>query len=257
MDLGLDGKIALVTASSGGMGANIARALAGEGASIVLFARSAGKLDELAAEIAQQHGVTVLPVAGSMDEPADIERLTAAIDQTFGRLDIAVLNSGRPPSPLRATREETDRERWDQSYRTLLAGVIAVTQAVLPLLERSSAGRIVAVTSAAVHRPMPHHALSAVFRAAVESFMRHLAPEVASARITVNCVAPALIETPHRQGAAAYTPEQTVARKRMNMLARLGTQDELCALVAFLTSSQAGFLTGVTVPIDGGLMPRF
>jgi len=257
MDLGLNGKVALVTASSGGMGANIARALAAEGASIVLFARSADRLEDLAARIRREHPVTVLPVPGSMNTTADIERLIAAIDDAFGRLDIAVLNTGRPPAPLRATRHETDPARWDEAYRTLLAGLIAVTHRALPLIERSQAGRIVAITSAAVQHPMPHHALSAVFRAGVESYMRHLAPEVAAAGITVNCVAPALVETPHRTDTAAYTPEQTESRKRMNMLRRLGTQDELCAVVAFLVSVHAGFLTGITVPVDGGLLPVF
>jgi 3-oxoacyl-[acyl-carrier protein] reductase len=254
MDLGLAGKVALVTASSGGMGRNIARTLAKEGANIVLFARSADKLQELAASIEDEFKVRALPVAGSMTNPQDVGRLIASIERGFSSLDIAVLNTGRPPSPLRATTDETDKSRWDQSYETLLSGVIEVTRCVHPLMERGGWGRIIAITSASVHQPMPHHALSTVFRAGVEAYMKHLSNEVGTSGITVNCVAPALIETPHRNQAEGYSPEQSEKRRNMNVLRRLGAQDELCAVVAFLASVQAGFITGESIRVDGGLV---
>lgn len=254
MDLGLAGKVALVTASSGGMGRNIARTLAMEGVDIVLFARSADKLNVLGAEIEQEFQVRALSVAGSMTQPEDLDRLIAAIERNFSSLDIAVLNTGRPPSPLRATTEETEKPRWDQSYETLLSGVIEVARRVHPLMARRTWGRIIAITSASVHQPMPHHALSTVFRAGVEAYMKHLSNELGGAGITVNCVAPALIETPHRRQAQNYTPEQMEERKNMNVLRRLGTQEELCAVVAFLASIQAGFITGESIRVDGGLV---
>lgn len=254
MDLGLAGKTALVTASSGGMGENIARALASEGANLVLFARSGDKLAALAASIEAEHHVCALPVVGSMLERSDIEALVAAIKQEFGGLDIAVFNTGRPPSPLRSTIEETDKSRWDQSYELMLSSVIEVAQRVYPLMAQNGWGRIIAITSASVHQPMPHHALSTVFRAGVEAYMKHLANEIGSAGVTVNCVAPALIDTPHRSQGSGYTAEQTEARRNMNVLKRLGTQEELCAVVAFLASEQAGFITGESVRVDGGLV---
>lgn len=253
MDLGLQGKVALVTASSGGMGANIARTLSREGAHVVLFARTADKLEALAAELQQSCGVRALAVAGSMNEPADVDRLLAAIELEFGALHAAILVTGRPPTPLRATIDENDKTRWDQSYETLLAGVIGVASRVRPLMTRAGTGRIVAITSASVHRPMPNHALSTVFRAGVEAYMKHLAHELGPAGITVNCVAPALIETPHRSAARNYTAEETEQRRGMNVLRRLGTQEELCAAVAFLCSLQAGFVTGQSICVDGGL----
>lgn len=251
MDLGIKGKTALVTASSGGMGRNIAHTLAAEGANVVLFARSEDKLAAVAEELRRQYGVRAFAVAGDMRSAESVDALTRKIVQEVGELDIAVLNSGRPPTPLRATVEETDPQRWDEAYQTQLFATIQVAQRVHPLMTRG--GRIIAITSASVQHPMPHHALSTVFRAGITAYLKHLANEVGARGITVNCVAPALIETPHRSGGAAYTPEQAEARRKMNVLGRMGRQDELCATVAFLASAQAGFITGTTVRVDGGM----
>lgn len=253
MDLGLSGRVALVTASSGGIGMNVARTLAREGADIVLFARSSDKLEALAADLRGEHGVRVLPTAGSMLEPRDVERLFQGIADTFGRLDVAVLNTGRPPAPLRAAADERDKARWDQSYETLLSGVVQVSQRAAPLMAARNWGRMIAVTSASVHLPMPHHALSTVFRAGVEAYMKHLASELGPSGVTVNCVAPALIDSSHRETTLAYSPEQTARRRGLSALKRLGTQGELCSVIAFLASEPAGFVTGESLRVDGGM----
>lgn len=254
MDLGISGKVALVTASSGGMGRNIAHALAAEGAQVVLFARSADKLQALAAEIEEAHGVRALPVAGDMLAAADAQRLAATLQSEFGGLDILVLNTGRAPNPLRATVDETDEARWHEAYHNQLWSVIQVVNHVLPQMTPRGWGRIVAVTSASVKQPMPHHSLSTVFRAGVTAYMKHLANEVGAHGITANCVAPALIDTSHRSGGAAYTPEQAQARKKMTPLGRMGLQQEICGVVTFLASQQAGFVTGSTVAVEGGMV---
>lgn len=254
MDLGLAGRVALVTASSGGIGMNVARMLAKEGAHIVLFARSKDKLDELSRSLEQEHGVRVLPVAGDMQDSGHIEQLFSSIAQTFERLDVAVLNTGRPPTPLRSAVDEVEPSRWTLSYETLLKGVIQITQQAVPLMERKRWGRMIAITSASVHLPMPHHALSTVFRAGVEAYMKHLSSEVGRSGVTVNCVAPALIDSSHREAAVAYSPEQMARRKAMSALNRLGTHEELCSVVAFLASAQAGFITGESIRVDGGMV---
>ena len=253
MDLGLSGRVALVTASSGGMGRNIALTLAREGADIVLFARSAYKLGELAATLEGEHGVRALPVTGSILDADDITRLYATIKETFGRLDVAVFSTGRAPTPLRATLDETERSRWDESYEILLAGIVDLALGAAPLMTEKKWGRMITITSASVARPMPHHALSTVFRAGVEAYMQHLSGEVGSAGITVNCVAPALIDAAHREGSGAYSEAQLAARRRMTSLNRLGTQEEVCGVVAFLASVQAGFVTGESIRVDGGM----
>jgi 3-oxoacyl-[acyl-carrier protein] reductase len=113
---------------------------------------------------------------------------------------------------------------------------------------------VIAITSASVKAPMAHHSLSTVFRAGVTAYMKHLANEVGLSGVTVNCVAPALIETPHRAGSAAYSTGQAEARKKLTPLGRMGTQSELAGVVTFLASVQAGFITGATIPVEGGMV---
>ncbi|NYE23153.1 SDR family oxidoreductase [Pigmentiphaga litoralis] len=254
MDLGIKGKTALVTASSAGLGKNTAHALAAEGANIVLFARSADALQTVADEIAGTHGVRVLPVRGDMLSSADVDALAAAIAAEFGGLDILVLNTGRAPNPLRATVDETEEARWHAAYNNQLWGAIQVAKTVIPLMRGRGWGRIVAITSASVKSPMPHHSLSTVFRAGMTAYIKHLANEIGAEGITANCVAPALIDTSHRVGAAAYTPEQAAARKKLTPLGRMGRQEELTGVVTFLTSMQAGFITGSTILVEGGMV---
>lgn len=252
MDLGIRGKTALITASSGGMGRNVAHALAAEGVNVVLFARTADKLQAIASEIEAQHGVKALAVPGSMLAPDDIGRLASQIQTVFGGLDIAVLISGRPPNPLRNTLDENEEGRWHEAYHNQLWSIIQVVCGILPMMRGKGWGRIIAVTSASVKAPMPHHALSTVFRAGVTAYMKHLANEVGGDGITVNCVAPALIDTSHRTGSSAYTAAQAEARRKLTPLGRMGTQEEFTAVVAFLASMQAGFVTGSTIAIEGG-----
>jgi 3-oxoacyl-[acyl-carrier protein] reductase len=254
MDLGIKGKAAIVTASSGGMGRNIAHALAAEGVNVALFARSADKLQAVADEIKEQHGVRAVPVVGDMLNAEDVARLAAALQTEFGGADILVLNTGRAPNPLRATLEETEEARWSEAYQNQLWGAIQVATHVVPRMRQRGWGRIIAVTSASVKQPMPHHSLSTVFRAGMTAYMKHLANEIGASGITANCVAPALIDTSHRVGAAAYTEAQAAARKKLTPLGRMGTQEEVCGVVTFLASMQAGFVTGSTIQVEGGMI---
>ena len=254
MDFGIQGKVALVTASSAGMGRSIAHALAKEGSNVVLFARSAEKLQGVADELMHEYGVRALPVAGSMLDAADVSTLAQVVQDQFGGLDILVLNTARAPNPLRATVDENDLARWQEAYDNQLRAVIQMTNTTLPLMLNRGWGRIIAITSASVKSPMPHHALSTVFRAGVSAYIKHLANEIGARGITANCVAPALIDTSHRIGAAAYTEEQAAARKKLTPLGRMGTQEEVSSVVAFLASRQAGFVTGSTIPVEGGMV---
>ncbi len=253
MDLGLKGRLALVTASSGGLGRSIADALAAEGADLVLFARSEDALRLVARHIADRHGVDVVAQPGSMVDASDVQRLRAVLEERGGP-DVVVLLTGRPPTPLRPTLEETERLRWDEAYRNQLSAVVEVVNAVVPLMVGRDWGRIIAVTSAHAKQPVVGHALSTVFRAGVTAYMKGLAAEVAGERITVNCVAPALIDSSHRTGQAAYSEAQTAQRRTATPMGRLGTHEELSAVVAFLASRQAGFVTGSTVAVEGGMV---
>jgi 3-oxoacyl-[acyl-carrier protein] reductase len=236
------------------MGKNIAHALAAEGVNVVLFARSAAKLHDAANEIRQKHGVKALAVSGDMLVQADVERLTAMLRNEFGGADILVLNTGRAPNPIRATLEESTESRWHEAYQNQLWGTIQVAMNIVPLMVGRGWGRIIAITSASVKEPMPHHSLSTVFRAGVTAYMKHLANELGPSGITVNCVAPALIDTSHRTGTAAYSEAQAEARKKLTALGRMGTQAEVCGVVTFLASMQAGFITGSSINVEGGMI---
>lgn len=254
MDLRIQGKVALVTAASAGMGKNIANALAAEGANVVLFARSSDKLQVVAEEISSKHQVRALAVPGDMRVAEDVNALAEILASEFGGPDIVILNTGRAPNPLRATLDETEEERWQEAYQNQLWGTIQVAKTVVPQMLNKGWGRVIAITSASVKQPMPHHSLSTVFRAGVTAYMKHLANETGSFGITVNCVAPALIDTSHRAGSAAYTPEQAETRRKLTPLGRAGTQEEVCGVVTFLASAQAGFITGSTISVEGGMI---
>jgi 3-oxoacyl-[acyl-carrier protein] reductase len=247
MDLGIAGRTAVVTGATGGIGAAIAHALAREGANVALFARTHATLSELAAALTSRFGVRAHPVAGDMCDAGDVQRLRQAVDAEFGGADILVVNTGRPPLPMRAVLDETDQSRWDDAYRTQLHGAMLVMRAIAPGLVRRGWGRIVAVTSSSVREPMEQHALSTVFRAGVTGFLKHLANETAASGVTVNAVCPASIVTPGFHG--SY---DVAARARTIPMRRVGDPDELAAAVAFLSSAQAGYITGVSLPVDGG-----
>jgi 3-oxoacyl-[acyl-carrier protein] reductase len=252
MDLGIGGRTALVTAASGGLGLSIASALAAEGADLVLFSRSRSKLDAAAARLTTEHGVRASTHAGDLTSATDLSQLAATLERLDGP-DIVVLVTGRPPTPLRETLAENEAERWQQAYDNQLASVVNAVNAVTPLMLGRGWGRVVAITSAHAKEPMAGHALSAVFRAGTTAYIKGLAAELAPHGITANCVAPALIDTSHRTGTEAYTDLQAQERSALSPLGRMGTQEELAATVAFLASRQAGFITGTTVTVDGGL----
>ncbi len=253
MDLGIAGKTALITAASGGMGRNIARALAAEGARPVLFARSADKLDATASEIRADYNIDALAVAGDMLKEEDLRRLKEILVK-LGGLDILVLVTGRPPWPIGETLEEGDASRWQAAYENQLLSVIKVANALVPGMLERGWGRIVSITSASAKQPMVRKTLSTTFRAGVTAYLKGLAVEIAHSGVTVNCVAPVFVETPHREGTLAYTEEESKKRAGANPLGRLGTQEELCGTVLFLASQQSGFTTGSTITVDGGMV---
>jgi len=249
MNLGIAGKTAIVTASSGGLGEFTARALAAEGVNLVLFARSAGTLRAKAEAIAKQHGVRVLPVAGDMRVAADVDRLMHETQRQFGGPDILVLNTGRPPVPMREVLDETEDERWQEAYDTQLRGAIRVAGKVAPLLVARGWGRIVGITSASVKQPMIKHGLSTVFRAGLTGYLRHLANEIAATGVTVNTVCPASVGTE-----AMEKSYDLKLRAQQVPMRRIGRPEELGAMVAFLCSDLAGFTTGAAIQVDGGMV---
>ena len=250
MDLGIAGKLAIVTASSGGLGDAVARALAAEGVHLALFARSEERLRANAVEIERRYNVRVAPVVGDMRSREDIENLVSVVKREFGGPDILVLNTGRPPSPPRdEVLDETDDDRWEEAYRTQLWAAILAARIVTPLLVQRGWGRVIAITSASVKQPMPRHGLSTIFRAGVTGLMKHIANEVASKGVTVNTVCPASIVTDSLK--RTYDLSERIKRVPVG---RLGRPEELAAIIAFLASEHAAFITGATIQVDGGMI---
>jgi len=246
MDYGLTGRSALVMGGSSNLGRACAEALAAEGANLLLVARGIEALEATAAALRDTYGVTVDVHAGDMRAADAVEALRKVVAARSG-VDILVLNTGRPPSPMRTVLDEQEPQRWREAFENQLWPVIQVVEAIVPLMVPRGWGRIVAITSASVKQPMDKHALSSTFRTGVTAMLKHLANELASAGITVNCVCPASI---HTEALARYY--DLAERAATVPMKRLGTLEELAAAVAFFASAQAGFITGVSLPVDGG-----
>jgi 3-oxoacyl-[acyl-carrier protein] reductase len=245
VDLGLTGRTALVCGASSGLGLASAEALAEEGANVVLFARRAEQLEEHAARLGG------IAVAGDVTADGDLERaVTTAVDR-FGGLDVLVWNGGGPP-PGRA--EDADDASLESAYRLVLRPAVTLVRLCLPHLERSPAGRILALSSLAAQEPSTHLALSNTFRPGLIGWLKTLSREVGPKGITVNCVAPGRIATARLD--ELYPEGPTEAQLEEIALGRWGTPRELGDVVCFLASERARYVTGQTVVVDGG-MKRF
>lgn len=247
MDLKIKGKRALVIGATSGLGRAAAEALCAEGADIVLLARGERALRATAAELEARHGRAAGAVAADVTRREELAAVAAGLAASGG-LDILIVNTPRPPSPMRDFTDETDDGRWNEACANQLFGALNVLRTFPPLMRGRGWGRIVAITSASVKQPMPRHAISTVFRAGVHAALKHLAMELGADGVTVNAVAPATIVTP-----TFSRFHDLDARVRGTLVKRAGTPEELGAVVAFLASDHAGFVTGQTIQLDGGM----
>lgn len=256
MDLGIRGKVALVAASSRGLGRAVAGELAREGAQVMLCARGAECLRRAHGEL-EAAGVRVHALPADLSVPGDIERVVAAAQENLGDIEILVTNTGGPPA---GPFEDHSDGAWLQAVQQNLLSVIQLTRAVLPGMRERGWGRIVNVTSIAVKQPVDGLILSNSVRAAVTGFARTLANEVASAGITVNNVLPGYTRTERLEQlaqslgeASGEGPEGTLdGWSRQIPMGRVGEPSEFAAMVAFLCSQRASYITGTSVPVDGG-----
>ena len=242
MDFGLSGRTALVCGASSGLGLASAEALAEEGANVVLFARRAAELEEHAERLG------AVAVAGDVTRDADLERAVETAVDRHGGLDVLVWNGGGPPA---GGALDADPDALDAAYRLLLRPAVTLVRLCLEHLQRSPAGRIVAVTSLAAQEPTTHLALSNTFRPALTGWLKTLSREVGPQGITVNCVAPGRIETARLE--ELYPGGPSEAQLEEIPLGRWGTPREFGDVVCFLASERAGYVTGQTLVVDGGL----
>jgi 3-oxoacyl-[acyl-carrier protein] reductase len=245
MDLGLEGRVALVTGASKGLGHGIARALGDEGARVAVSSRSRDRIERAAQSIGARGYVHD---SDDLDSTGD---LVAAVEADLGPVEILVANTGGPPpgaDPLGFTRTQ-----WEAAYRNLVLAPMALIERVVPGMRERGFGRIVAVSSSAVREPIPVLMLSNAHRSGLLAAFKTLAREMAADGVTLNSVLPGRIAT-DRIVETAGSREEAERRAREEIPAgRLGTVEELAAVAAFLCSEAAGYVTGAAVLVDGGL----
>jgi 3-oxoacyl-[acyl-carrier protein] reductase len=257
MDLGLRGRVALVTAASRGLGRAIAEELSAEGASLVICARNEEQLERTRREIAARTSLPVAAIRADVSNPGDVARVIEGALGDFKRIDILVTNAGGPPS---GPFESHGTDAWDAAYRLTLASVVNLCRGVLPGMKERRWGRILNVTSIAAKQPVDNLMLSNSLRAAVTGFARTLANEVAPFGITVNNILPGYTRTERVEELAAAgakqggtTPEAIRAKWEAQIpMGRLGEPREFAALAAFLASDRASYLTAQNIAVDGG-----
>jgi 3-oxoacyl-[acyl-carrier protein] reductase len=245
MDLGLEGRVALVTGASQGIGFAIARALAAEGAQVAMSSRSRDSIEAAAGEIgarAYVHDMTDLDGA-----PALVE----SVEADLGPLAVLVTNTGGPPGgdPLEFTRQQ-----WQDAHRELMLGPMALITSALPGMRERGFGRIVNVSSSAAREPIPGLMLSSAHRSGMLATFRTVAGKVAADGVTLNTILPGRIATSRLEHLYGSLEEaEKVARDEVPA-ARLGRAEEIGAVAAFLCSEEAGYVTAQALAVDGGLM---
>ena len=257
MDLGLRGRIALVAGASRGLGKATALTLAREGAMVAIAARGAAALASAAEEIRDLTGAVVLAVPADVAVATECEALVAEVQRGLGTVDMLVNNAGGPRPGLFAEMTDDD---WLAAINLNLMSAIRLTRLVLPGMRAQRWGRIVNLTSLAVKQPIPNLVLSNAVRSGVVAMAKTLAGQVAAEGVTVNNICTGYMLTDRVRDLAAdraaregRSVDEVMAETLAGIpVGRLGDPAELGALVAFLASQQAAYITGATIQIDGG-----
>ncbi|MBK7630427.1 MAG: SDR family oxidoreductase [Ignavibacteriales bacterium] len=257
MDLGIKGKVAIVTASSTGIGKAVAEGLAEEGCKLAICARSKEILIETSRDIKNKFNTEPFWGVCDLNQKKDIENFYDAVKNHFGKIDILVNNCGGPvPGFFRDLSEED----WDNAFKQVLLSVIRFSNLVIPNMIEQEWGRIINITSVAVKQPVQNLMLSNSLRAAVTGFAKSLSNEFGNKNITVNNVAPGFTLT-HRLYELAVNRAKTSGKSHEEILVemakdvplnRLGSPEEIAAMVVFLASQKASYITGTTIQVDGG-----
>lgn len=232
MNLGLQGRVALVCGGTRGIGRAVATTLTEEGAQVAVNGRGANA-----------------PFPADVSVPAEAERLVQDVAKKFGRLDVLFCNAGGPPA---APFRDQPADAWRKAIELNLLSTIHLARAAVPIMTKAKWGRIICLVSIAAKQPLPGLILSTTARAGVLGFAKALSDEVAADGITVNCINPGFIDTDRVKELAKARPEMIKQRMAETPMGRIGTPEELAAAVVFLASERASYITGAVLQVDGG-----
>lgn len=247
MDLGLEGRVALVIGASSGIGRGIAAALAAEGARVAIASRSRERIDAAAAEIG---------TAGFVWDTADldgVERLVCEVEGSLGKaIDILVCNTGGPPAGPDALG--FSRAQWEAAHRSLVLAPLALVTAVMEGMRARGWGRVLNIASTSVREPIAQIMLSNAERAAALAAWKTIASQVAADGVTVNTLLPGRILTGRLTSLAGSVEAAEEAARSQVPAGRTGQVEEIAAAAVFLCSGRASYITGVALPVDGGML---
>ena len=231
MNLGLEGRVALVCGGTRGIGRAVADALAGEGAKVAINGRKNA------------------PFPADVSVPEQATALVQRVAREFGKLDVLFCNAGGPPA---APFKDQPADAWQKAIELNLLSTVHLARAAVPIMTKGKWGRIICLVSVAAKQPLPGLILSTTARAGVLGFAKALSDEVAKDGITVNSVCPGFIATERIEELTKARPEMIKQRLAETPMGRIGTPAELAAAVAFLASERASYITGAVLQVDGG-----
>lgn len=249
MNLGLKNKVAIVLGGSRGLGKACAKALAAEGAIVAIGARNAAILQEASKELEKETGGQILALSTDVTTQKNLENIVNRTIEKFGKIDILVNNAGGPPA---GKFESFGDKEWQSAFEMNLLSAVRLARLVIPQMRKTRSGRIINLVSVAVKQPMDNLILSNSIRAGVVGMAKTLSQELAPDNITVNNVCPGLFLTQRIKDLYKDEEKMKEVIKAIPM-GRLGKPEELAALVTFLASEKASFITGATIQIDGGM----
>ncbi|MBP9708933.1 MAG: SDR family oxidoreductase [Oligoflexales bacterium] len=258
MDLQLSDKKALICAASKGLGFAIAEQLAKEGCEIAICSRNSNELDLAQKKLQSLSKKPIVALICDLADPSQVKKLAETLVNKWGCVDILINNVG---GPANSSAEHTSHEQWQKGFEQVFLSCALLTQSLIPTMRMQKFGRVITITSLSVREPIDNLVVSTSMRAAVTTFCKTLAKEVAAAGITINTVLPGVIHTErienlrrNKAEKAGTTLEYELEQTRTQIpMQRLGQAQELASLVAFLASPLSSYITGENIAVDGGL----
>ncbi len=257
MDLGLKDKVALVPASSSGLGRAVALAFAREGAKLAICSRQQDAIDAVAKEIKDAHGSDVLAISADLSQKDDVEKVLKSTLDTYGGIDVLVLNAGGPPP---GTFDKLNDDQWYDAFELTMMSALRLIRGSLPSMRQKGQGSIVSMSSSSIKQPIPNLLLSNAIRAGLQGALKTMSEELAGENIRINTVIPGRIRTPriiqldaaNAERSGKSVEDVTKASESAIPMGRYGEPEEFAEAVVFAASERASYMTGGVFQVDGG-----